>query len=46
MMSQGKGPDEIIDIFNPFTAPRSIRKLQNQFRTTAVVKLLENNKIS
>jgi hypothetical protein len=37
--------DEIIDIFNPFTAPRSIRKLQNQFRTTAVVKLLENNKL-
>ena len=37
--------DEIIDIFNPSTAPRSIRKLQGQFRTIAVVKLLENNKL-
>ena len=37
--------DEIIDIFNPSTAPRSIRKLQGQFRTIAIINLLENNKL-
>ena len=36
--------NEIIDIFNPCTPARSIRKLQGQFRAIPVTKLLEDNK--
>lgn len=35
--------DEIVDIFDEKTSPKSIRKLQNRFRTDVVEEMLENN---
>lgn len=35
--------DEIVDIFDEKTSSKSIRKLQNRFRTDVVEEMLENN---
>jgi hypothetical protein len=37
--------EEIRDIFNPNTAPRSIRQLKGKFRVTAIEEFLEKNKL-
>ena len=34
---------EIVDIFDDKTPPKSIRKLQNRFRTDVVEEMLERN---
>lgn len=37
--------NEVDDIFNPNTPPRSIRQLKNRFRVEVIEEFLENNKI-
>jgi hypothetical protein len=36
---------EIVDIFNPYTPPKSIRKIGNEFRGIVIERFLEENKI-